>query len=86
MSLPASALLRIVIKLPKSNIIKMRKKLKVFYQTYLDNQVKNVADTSNTCMDSAGRAGVKIFQSGKHRVIVRSIVACLAKDLVGDKY
>jgi hypothetical protein len=63
----------------------MRKKLKVFYQTYLDDQVKNVADTSNTCMNPTGRAGVEILQGGKHRVVVRSIVTCLAEDL-GDKY
>ena len=44
-----------------------------------------MADASNMCMNSTGRVGVELFQGGKHRVVVRGIVAYLAKDL-GDIY
>jgi hypothetical protein len=49
--------------------------------TYFNDQIEDVADTPNACVDTTHGLRIKRLQSREHRVIVGRVVAYLAKDL-----
>jgi hypothetical protein len=48
---------------------------------YLDYEVENVTNTTDTSMHAAGPVRDPKLQLGEHGIIVGGVVACLAKNL-----
>ena len=49
--------------------------------TYLDHKVNNVADTTYTSVNAVDSIWDPKLKFSQHSIVVRGIVACLAKDL-----